>query len=89
MYANLLLQDIQRVREGNEPHKHIDGFARHMLRIPDTHYYALLRMYPALSAFDPEERTKAWEHFERTPFAQRYAVGRITRGFIHDGVITK
>lgn len=83
-----VLESVQRVREGVDAHNHMP-FARHAFRIPEQDYYALLRLYPALSATDPLEKTAAWEAFEKSPFSEPYRVGAIKRGIIKNGVIKK
>lgn len=85
----VVLESVQRVREGNEPHKHAP-FARHTMRIPEQDFFALLKLYPALNNFhDPEAQRAAWDQFEKSPFSEPYRVGRIVRGVIKNGVIAK
>jgi hypothetical protein len=83
-----VFESIRRVREGIDQHRHLP-FARHALRIPEGDYYALMRLYPGLASSDPQERAAAMEHFERTPFAEAYRVGKIHRGVIKNGLIIK
>jgi len=83
-----VFESVKRVREGLESHKHMP-FARHALRIPEQDFYALVKLYPALLAVDPMEKTAAWEHFERGPFAEPYRVGKLVKGVIKNGVIKK
>lgn len=84
-----ILESVKRVRDGNESHKHAP-FARHTMRIPEQDFHALRKLYPDLANYnDPAAQLAAWEHFERTPFAEKYRVGRIFRGVIKNGVIAK
>lgn len=83
-----VFDSIRRVREGIDPHRHLP-FARHALRIPEADYYALIKLYPALASPDPLERSAAMEHFEKTPFAEAYRVGKIHRGVIKNGNLIK
>lgn len=84
----LILEGIRRVREGNEPHRHLP-FARHTLRVPIPDFYALKMLYPGLDAIDPLEKTAAWEAFERSAFSEPYRVGKIVKGVIKNGIIIK
>lgn len=81
-----ILESVQRVREGVDPHRHVP-FARHALRIPEQDFYALCRLYPGLTSHDVAEKTAAWERFERSAFAEPYRVGKINRGVIGQGLI--
>jgi hypothetical protein len=82
-----ILSSVQRVREGNEEHRHAP-FARHQMRIPMQDWYALRRLFPDLDAFkDPDRQRAAWEQFERSVFSEPYRVGRIVRGVVRNGVI--
>lgn len=83
-----ILKQVQRVREGADPHRHAP-FARHSMRIPERDFYALTKLYPALTALDPKERQAAWDHFEQSAFSEPYRVGKIFRGVIRNGVIQK
>lgn len=83
-----ILESVQRVREGIDPHRHAP-FARHTMRIPMSDYQALSKLYPALNARDPVELAAALDAFERSPFAEKYRVGKIHRGVIKNGVIIK
>lgn len=83
-----ILKTVQAVREGIMPHRHApSGVGRHMFRIPEQHFYALLRLFPNLNALDPELKQKAWEAFEMSPFSEAYRIGRLHRGVIKDGLI--
>lgn len=79
-----ILEGVQRVREGADTHRHLK-FARHSLRIPEKDFYAILRLYPAMAAIDPMEKSAAWEHFETTAFAEPYQVGKVRAGYISNG----
>jgi hypothetical protein len=82
-----ILESVQRVRDGLEPHRHAP-FARHMLRIPESDFYALLRLYPHLANWkDPQARQAEWDRFERSAFSEPYRVGRIVRGVVKNGLI--
>lgn len=83
-----ILKQVQRVREGNDPHRHAP-FARHSMRIPERDFYALQKLYPALTATDPKERQAAWDRFEQSAFSEPYRVGKVVRGVIRNGVIQK
>lgn len=83
-----VLESVQRVRDGNEPHRHLP-FARHTMRIPEQDFYALIKLYPGLIALDPAEKNAAWEAFEKSPFAEPYMVGKRVRGVIKNGLIIK
>lgn len=83
-----ILAEVQRVREGTQAHRHLP-FARHALRVPMEDFYALSQLIPGLTAKDPDERTRAWEWFERSAFGEPYRVGRISRGLVRQGVIAK
>lgn len=74
------------MREGVAPHRHLP-WARHSFRIPERDFYALRQLYPGLDAIDPQEMTKAWEEFERSPFSEAYRVGKLFRGVIRNGLI--
>lgn len=85
----VVFESVQRIREGNEPHKHAP-FARHTMRIPEQDFYALLKLYPDLNNHaDPAAQRDAWDRFERSPFSEPYRVGRMVRGVIKNGVIGK
>lgn len=84
----IVLETVKRVREGVDPHRHAP-FARHTMRIPEFDYYALLKLYPDLASHDPQTQQDAWHSFERSPFSERYRVGRLFRGVIQNGVIQK
>lgn len=83
-----VLKSVQRVREGVDPHKHAP-FARHTLRIPERDFWAIVKLYPALISKDAEQRQAEWDRFEQSAFAEPYRVGKITRGIIRNGIITK
>jgi len=83
-----ILESVQRVREGVDPHRHAP-FARHTMRIPEQDFYALLRLYPDLASKDIAVKSAAWEAFERSPFSEPYRVGKIARGVIRNGIIGK
>lgn len=84
-----ILESVQRVREGNEGHKHAP-FARHTMRIPMQDWYALRKLFPDLDAHhDPARQRAAWDQFEKSPFSEPYRVGKIHRGVIKNGVIVK
>jgi hypothetical protein len=84
-----ILESIQRVREGVDPHRHAP-FARHTLRVPEQDFYALLRLYPDLNNDkDIAAKTAAWDAFERSPFSEPYRIGKITRGIVRNGLIGK
>jgi hypothetical protein len=82
-----ILKSVQRVREGVDPHRHAP-FARHTLRIPERDFYALLKLYPHLTAKDADTRQAEWDRFERSAFAEPYRVGKITRGIVRNGIVT-
>lgn len=82
-----ILESTQRVREGNEVHRHAP-FARHTMRIPIEDFQALMKLYPDLANYnDPEAQRVAWDRFERSPFSEAYRVGKIRRGVIKNGTI--
>jgi hypothetical protein len=81
-----ILESVQRVREGVDPHRHAP-FARHTMRIPEQDFYALCRLYPDLQNKDIAVKSAAWEAFERSPFSEPYRVGKITRGIVRNGLI--
>ena len=83
-----VFESVKRVRDGIDPHRHLN-FAQHMHRIPEQDYYALLRLYPALNAIDPMERSAAWEAFHKSPFSEPYRVGAIRRGVTKNGNLIK
>ncbi len=83
-----ILDSVQDVRLGNESHRHMP-FARHALRIPIEDMHALRMLVPGLASKDPHEFSAAWAWFEQSAFAEPYRVGRIHRGVIKDGVISK
>jgi hypothetical protein len=89
-----VLKLVQRVREGIEPHRHVpsangDTWARHTFRIPERDFWALCRLYPALVSLDPEEKQRAWDAFELSPFSEAYRIGRLHRGVIKNGLIVE
>lgn len=82
-----ILESTQRVREGNEVHRHAP-FARHTMRIPIADFQALMKLYPDLANYnDPEAQRAAWDLFEKSPLSEPYRVGRLYRGVIKNGVI--
>jgi hypothetical protein len=83
-----ILESVKRVRDGVEPHRHAP-FARHAMRIPERDFYALQKLYPGITARDPEVRQAAWDAFERSPFSEAYRVGSIVKGVIKNGDIRK
>jgi len=83
-----VLESVQKVREGIQPHRHAP-FARHVFRIPEQDFYALRLLYPGLGSIDPHERNAAWESFERSPFSDAYRVGKRVRGVTKNGDIIK
>lgn len=85
----VVFESVQRIRDGNESHKHAP-FARHTMRIPEQDFFALLKLYPDLNNHtDPEARCAAWDRFERSAFSEPYRVGRIFKGVIKNGDIKK
>ena len=84
----ILLETVARVRNGSDTHRHAP-IGRHMLRIPVEDYKALLTLFPMLNSPDPFQQSAAWESFERSPFAEKYRVGKIVHGVIKNGVISK
>lgn len=83
------LLDINRgARDGTIPHRNPE-FAQHTLRIPMDHFTALYRLYPGLIARNPAEKSAAWEAFHNSPFAERYRVNKLSRGYLHNGTIIK
>jgi hypothetical protein len=85
---NALFEVNKGARDGTIPHRNPE-FAQHTLRIPMDHYSALTRLYPGLNARDPDERSAAWEAFHNSPFAERYRVNKLSRGYLHNGAIIK
>lgn len=84
-----VFESVQRVREGNESHKHAP-FARHTMRIPEQDFFALRKLYPDLANFnDPDAQRAAWDRFEKSAFSEPYRVGRVVRGVVKNGVISK
>ena len=83
-----MLDQTSRVRESLDTHRHAP-FARHTLRIPFEDYHALLMLFPALASLDPSEQSAAWDSFERSEFAAPYRVGKLHRGIILNGAISK
>lgn len=84
-----VFESVQRVREGNEAHKHAP-FARHTMRIPEQDFFALRKLYPDLANFnDPDAQRAAWDRFEKSAFSEPYRVGRVVRGVVKNGVISK
>lgn len=83
-----MLEQVQRVRDGVDPHRHLP-FAQHTLRIPESDFYALARLYPGLTAIDPAEKTAAWEAFHKSPFSEPYRVGKQVRGITKKGWLVK
>jgi hypothetical protein len=79
-----ILESVQRVREGVDPHRHAP-FARHTMRIPEQDFYALFGYIPILQSKDIAVKSAAWEAFERSPFSEPYRVGKITRGIVRNG----
>lgn len=75
-------------RDGTIPHRNPD-FGQHTLRIPMADFVALYKLYPGLIARDPEEKSAAWEAFHNSPFAERYRVNRLSRGYLYNGDIIK
>ena len=85
----VVFESVQRVREGNESHRHAP-FARHTMRIPEQDFFALRKLYPDLANHnDPEAQRAAWDRFEESAFSEPYRVGKIVRGVIKNGVIRK
>jgi hypothetical protein len=84
----LILDSVAKVREGVDPHRN-PNFGQHTLRIPEQDFYALLKLFPKLNALDPAERTAAWESFHNSPYAEKYRVNRLSRGYLHNGNIIK
>lgn len=85
----VVLESVRRVRDGNEAHKHAP-FARHTMRIPEQDFFALRKLYPDLANFnDPDAQRAAWDRFEKSAFSEPYRVGRVVRGVVKNGVITK
>lgn len=83
-----ILEINKGAREGVIPHRN-PAFGQHMLRVPEEDFWALYRLYPALIALDPAERSAAWEAFHNSPFAEPYRVNRLSRGYLHNGLIIK
>lgn len=83
------LLDINKgARDGVIPHRNPE-FGQHTLRIPMDHFAALYRLYPGLIATNPEEKSAAWEAFHNSPFAEPYRMNRLSRGYLHNGIIIK
>jgi hypothetical protein len=83
-----LLETNKGARDGTIPHRNPD-FAQHTLRIPMEHFTALTKLYPGLVASDPAEKSAAWEAFHNSPFAEPYRVNKLSRGYLHNGIIIK
>jgi hypothetical protein len=83
-----MLESVKRVRDGIDPHRHAP-FARHAMRIPESDFYELCKLYPALISKDPTEMHAAWTAFELSPMAEKYRVGKIVHGVIKNGIIQK
>jgi hypothetical protein len=83
------LLDINKgARDGTIAHRNPD-FGQHTLRIPIEDFAALYRLYPGLIARDPDEKSAAWEAFHNSPFAEPYRLNRLSRGYLHNGIIIK
>jgi hypothetical protein len=83
-----ILESVKQVRDGVTPHRN-PNFAQHMHRIPEQDFYALLRLYPGLSAIDPLEKSAAWEAFSKSPFAEPYLVCKRVKGIFKNGNLIK
>lgn len=83
-----ILEQVARVRNGIDPHRHAP-FARHTMRIPEQDFYALCKLYPDLISIDPEKKQAAWDHAERSPLFEAYRVGKIVKGVVKNGIIVK
>lgn len=81
-----MLESVRRVREGIDGHRHAP-FAQHFMRIPESDYYALAKLYPDLMAADPDARAAAITHLSTTPFGEKYRVGKVVRGVTKNGLI--
>ncbi len=83
-----LLETNKSARDGVIPHRNPE-FGQHTLRIPMDHFHALYKLYPGLIAADPDEKSAAWEAFHNSPFAEPYRINRLSRGYLHNGIIIK
>ena len=83
------LLDINKgARDGTIAHRNPE-FGQHTLRIPMDHFTALSKLYPGLIASDPAEKSAAWEAFHNSPFAEPYRINKLSRGYLHNGIIIK
>jgi hypothetical protein len=83
-----VLDQVRRVREGIDPHRHAP-FAQHTMRIPEHDFYALCKLYPDLISTDPDAKQAAWARLESSAFADPYRVGRVVRGVTKNGLLVK
>lgn len=81
-----ILESVQRVREGVDPHRHAP-FAQHRMRIPEGDYYALARLFPGLTASDPDARAAGERDLYNSPLGEKYHVGKTRKGVVRNGLI--
>jgi hypothetical protein len=68
-----VLEEAQLAREGRLETRHAP-FAEHQLRIPTSHWGALVRLFPGLNARDHAEAQAAYERLLASPIADPYRV---------------
>jgi hypothetical protein len=67
------------VREGALPAPRRLDFGETTFRIPESDYFVLRRIYPALASQDAAERFAAWKDLLRSPIGEKYRVTRSAR----------
>lgn len=75
---NAVLDDNRRFREGIERQRNADG-GYVALRIPESDFYSLRKIFPALASTNASERHAAWQDFLKSPLGLAYRVVRDPR----------
>lgn len=68
-----VLREAQLAREQRLDTQHAP-FAEHTLRIPTSHWRALVRLFPGLASRDHAEYEEAMKRLHASPLADRYRV---------------
>ena len=73
MSAQRVLEEVQLAREGRVAVQHAP-FAEHTMRIPSSHWRALVMLFPGLESKNPDEATEAMQRLHESPLADPYRV---------------
>jgi hypothetical protein len=79
MHRRDVLRANQAAREGRIEARHAP-FAEHVLRIPESDFPILCRLYPGLNSKNADEQRRAVDKFLASEASAPYRVRRLVRG---------